>query len=136
MKTSLAALAVAPLLLVAGCNHEETSPGPMTTTQTTGGTIAASPVDRHAIDEVASARCQREATCSNIGAGKSYATRDVCIEHLRADSENELTNASCPNGLSRIALDKCLAEIRGERCDHPLDTLARLNACSKSSLCP
>jgi hypothetical protein len=122
----------ATFALLAGCDSTPT-PTPPTTT---GGAIAAAPVDRRAIDEVAHARCEREATCNNIGVGKSYATTDVCIEKLRADSENDLTNASCPRGIPRGALDKCLADVRGERCDHPLDTLSRLNACSKSSLCP
>ncbi len=58
------------------------------------------------------------------------------MEKLHADNENDLTNANCPNGISRPALDKCLADIRGERCDHPLDTLSRLNSCAKATLCP
>jgi hypothetical protein len=134
----------APLFLVAGlaglaaCDNQDTvsTNTPATTTRTTSGSALAAPVDSHAIDELAAARCDREQTCNNVGNGRSYATRDVCVGKLRADGQNDFTNASCPNGISRLALDKCLADIRGERCDHPLDTLSRLNSCARASLCP
>jgi len=127
------------LFLLAACDHQDTTGStitPATTTRTTSGSTLAAPVDGHAIDELAAARCDREQTCNNVGNNKSYATRDVCVQKLRADGQNDLTNGSCPNGISRLALDKCLADIRGERCDHPLDTLSRLNSCARASLCP
>jgi hypothetical protein len=121
-------------VLLAACDHQDSSG--TTAARTTSGTQLAAPVDAHAIDAIAGARCDREQTCNNVGVDKTYATRDVCIQRLRADDQNDLTNASCPNGISRVALDKCLGDVRGERCDHPLDTLSRLSSCSKSSLCP
>jgi hypothetical protein len=123
------------IFVLAACNHE---PDHTTETpRTTGGSQElASPVDSHFSDDVARARCDREQTCNNVGVGKTYATRDVCVEKFRADTSNDFTKSSCPNGLSRPALEKCMADIRGERCDNPLDTISRLSACSKSSLCP
>jgi hypothetical protein len=135
MTKTLSTLAVSSFVLVA-CAHDNAVDQPATTSATyQSPAVAAAPVSPRAVEEIASARCDREQTCNNIGADKTYATRDVCVGKLRADNQNDLTNASCPNGLSRPGLDKCLADIRGERCDHPLDTLARLNACTRSSIC-
>ena len=87
----------ATFTLLAGCAHENDDT--MTpTTRMTSGTQMAAPVDRHSVDELAKARCDREQACTNVGAGKTYATRDVCMEKLHADNENDLTNANCPNG--------------------------------------
>jgi Family of unknown function (DUF6184) len=123
--------------LVAACDHNDAVGEPTTTgaTYNSPGSPAA-PVSPRAADEIAGARCDREQTCNNIGVTRKYSTHEVCVAQLRAENENSLTNASCPNGLSRSALTKCVADIRGEQCDHPLDTLERLNSCSKSSLCP
>ena len=75
------------LFLLAACDHQDTGNTitPATTTRTTSGTQLGAPVDSHAIDQVASARCDREQTCNNVGVEKSYATRDVCVQKLRAD---------------------------------------------------
>jgi hypothetical protein len=134
MTQTISTTVAVALILLAACAHEDNTN--MTPTTTTAASQMAAPVDNHAIDQVAAARCDREQTCGNVGVDKTYATRDVCVQKLRADSMNDLTNANCPNGMSRPALDKCLADVRGERCDHPLDTLSRLNSCSRSSLCP
>ena len=131
---SLGAVLLGTLVFVA-CNHDQGENTTPTTTTTAGSQLAA-PADQHAIEDLTRARCDREQTCNNIGYEKTYSTRDVCLDKMRADSQNTLTNGSCPNGISRAALDKCLADVRGERCDHPLDTLSRLNSCSRASLCP
>ena len=140
MMTKSFAMPVTTITLLAACalaacaheNDDTTTP----TARTTSGSQMAAPVDRHAVDDLAKARCDREQTCDNVGSGKTYATRDVCMEKLHGAADNDLTNASCPNGISRQALDKCLADIRGERCDHPLDTLSRINSCARATLCP
>jgi hypothetical protein len=129
---TLTTVAVGSFLLIA-CAHDGAVDQPATTSGSYPA--AAAPVSTHAIDEIVTARCDREQTCNNVGSGHTYATRDVCVGKLRADNQNDLTNASCPNGISRPGLDKCLADIRGERCDHPLDTLARLNSCARGSIC-
>jgi hypothetical protein len=123
--------------LVAACAHDDAVGQPTLTgaTYNSSGSPAA-PVSSRAADEIATTRCDREQACNNVGATRKYSTHDVCIAQLRAENENSLTNENCPNGLSRLALDKCIADIRGEKCDHPLDTFERLNSCSRSSLCP
>jgi hypothetical protein len=125
------------LFLAVACNHNDAVDQPTTT----GGAYnspssPAAPVSERAADEIASARCDREVTCNNVGVSRKYSTREVCVAQLRAENQNDMTNASCPNGISRPALDKCLADVRAEQCNHPLDTLERLHACMRSTLCP
>jgi hypothetical protein len=131
----LTAVSLGAFLFVA-CNHNDAVDQPVTTGGVYSTPSAAAPVSPRAADEIAAARCDREQSCNNVGADRKYSTHDVCVAQLRAENQNDLTNASCPNGISSRAVEKCLADIRGEQCDHPLDTLERLRACARSSLCP
>jgi hypothetical protein len=133
---TMSTVAVSTFLLVA-CAHDNDVGQPATTgaTFSSNASSPAAPVSMHAAEEIAATRCDREQTCNNVGVDRKYATRDVCVGKLRAENENDFTNASCPNGISRARLDKCLADIRGERCDHPLDTLERIDSCSRGSIC-
>jgi hypothetical protein len=42
---------------------------------------------------------------------------------------------NCPMGIDRGHFDDCLTAIRAEECDHPLDTLSRLEKCRTSAMC-
>jgi len=103
---------------------------------TTTTTAAAAPVHGGEIETIASARCAREARCDNVGAGKRYVSREGCLTELRGGEMNELTTTSCPRGVDQRALDKCLGDINGERCENAFDSFNRLNSCAKDSLCP
>jgi hypothetical protein len=132
MKKAWLALSFATVpLLVLACDHDS-SPR----IETTAGQGAAQPVNQHDIDAIATERCAREDRCGNIGDGRSYATRDVCMMKIRADNMNELTNGRCPRGIDPGRMQSCMTDIRTERCDHLFDTLSRVNSCAKDSLCP
>jgi Family of unknown function (DUF6184) len=122
------------LFAVAGaaCGHSysETS-----TPSTTGGTAPRATVHQEAVNSIASARCKREERCDNIGPNKHYVSADGCMTQLRGEGMNELNSSSCPNGIDSAQLDKCLADIHGERCENALDALSRLSSCSTGSLC-
>jgi hypothetical protein len=88
-----------------------------------------------AIRTMAQVRCEREERCNNIGVDGKYANREACVSKLQAEKYDDLNLSECPGGLDQKELDKCLAEIRNEDCDSPLDTLGRLTACRSSDLC-
>jgi hypothetical protein len=112
------------------CGHEYSE------TSTTTTTAARSrPANGDAIDAIANARCERESRCDNVGPGKRYVSREGCLTQLRGEGMNDLTPVECPHGVDSPQLDKCLADVRGERCENVLDTIARLSNCSTGSLC-
>ena len=49
--------------------------------------------------------------------------------------QKDLRSAQCPGGISQVQLDKCVAEIKGERCSNPTDTVARVASCQTTALC-
>ena len=134
MKTTLTISVLGAFALVA-CAHEQDNRSPATTTTTTGARSNA-PISQSVIDAIASARCDREVTCNNVGTDKKWSNRQACISEVRGKQLNELTEASCPKGVDQTQYDKCLADIKGERCENALDTLSRLAACRTSALCP
>jgi hypothetical protein len=125
------ALATATTAAVAGCGHSYSETGSTSTTaaQPNG------PVDQRAIDAMTGARCEREARCDNVGANRHYVSREGCITQLRGEAMNSLTTSACPNGIDRAHLDRCLADVRGERCENVLDSLDRIANCSTNALC-
>lgn len=119
------------VVVLAACHGESR---PATTTTTTGGATGAT-ANENAIHGMAMARCDREEICDNVGSGKKFATREVCMAELRDKGREELRATECPGGIDQAQLDKCLADIRGERCGNPLDTVTRLASCRTSALC-
>jgi len=133
MKTDIAqrkvGLAVALLLGASGaCSRDNSA----STTKIT----SAAPVSERTVDQIAQARCDREGSCDNIGDGKAYANQKACLNDIRGKGFNDFTATTCPNGIDSSQLQKCLAEIRGERCGSPIDTISRINSCRTEALCP
>jgi hypothetical protein len=91
--------------------------------------------NRSAVRAIASARCEREARCNNLGADAKFPSKEECFDRVRADWAKELNTYECPGGLNRAELDECLEDIRGEDCGSPFDTLARTLSCSKTEIC-
>jgi Family of unknown function (DUF6184) len=91
--------------------------------------------DGRLVDELANARCDREEGCKNVGPGQKYASRDVCLDQMRGSMGNDLNPQNCPLGIDRSRFDGCLAAVRAEQCDRPLDTLARVQECRTSDMC-
>ncbi|WP_394828316.1 DUF6184 family natural product biosynthesis lipoprotein [Pendulispora albinea] len=121
-------------MALVGCDRErspEHSPG---TTTVTGANVP-SVANATAVGRIADARCAREATCNNIGTEKAYATTGVCAQKIRADMRDDLNAADCPAGVAPKELDACVAAIKAENCNDPLDKLERITACRTSALC-
>jgi hypothetical protein len=91
--------------------------------------------DSAIVGKLATARCDREQSCNNVGAGQKYATRDVCMDQMRGSLANDLNASECPRGIDEAQLDMCMTSIRGEECSHPLDTISRMDKCRTGALC-
>jgi hypothetical protein len=90
---------------------------------------------RSATRDIAHARCQREARCNNLGADQKFATQAACEDQIRSDWGADLNTLECPNGVVEQQLEECLAAIRGEECNSPLDTLSRMTECQSPQIC-
>jgi uncharacterized protein DUF6184 len=98
-----------------------------------GGPRMATPAS--AVASIATARCDREIRCKNVGPKEKYKTRADCTQKLRDDKHDDLNADSCPDGVSETELANCLKAIRDEDCGNPLDAITRLNACRSGNLC-
>jgi hypothetical protein len=87
------------------------------------------------INEIVTARCDREQRCNNIGPDKTYATREACTSKLQGNTESDLNMKDCEHGVDRPKLHECLAKIHGEDCGNPIDALSRVTACRTGALC-
>lgn len=112
-------------------NDNDNKPGETTIT----GARVAGVSNEGAINRIIAARCQREATCKNIGSDKHFTSYDVCAKELRSKVQDDLKASECPKGIDGKELDECMEAIRTESCNNPIDTISRLAACRTSDLC-
>ena len=121
------------LPLLVACAHEDQS---TPASQSSYGQMNVQPVSVNAaIDRITTSRCDFEQTCNNVGPNQTYPDRSSCLTKTRGDLSTDLRADQCPAGIDGRGLDKCVAEIRGERCGNVLDTVGRLTACRTSELC-
>jgi hypothetical protein len=99
------------------------------------GVTNAQRVDSSVANRLAEARCDREQTCNNVGAGQKYTSRAVCIDQMRGSLANDLNAYECPRGIDDAQLHECMTAIRTEECGHPFDTLSRMEKCRTGALC-
>lgn len=91
--------------------------------------------DKTVVDKLATARCDQEQGCNNIGPGAKFASRDVCLNQIRGSIGNDLNAYNCPRGLDSDAVDRCMMAIKSEECSHPFDTLTRFDKCRVGAIC-
>jgi hypothetical protein len=58
-----------------------------------------------------------------------------CTTKLSDEKSDDLNFKDCPRGIDKKELNECLASIKKEDCNNPLDSLSRLTACRSSDLC-
>ena len=133
-----AAVASASVVVI-GCGHTDdrnvaTSANPP---QSIGATNAQARWDDASIvDRLSSARCDREQACDNVGDGKKYASRRVCIDQARGSTGNDINSYKCPGGIDAVAAQRCLSAIGNEECGaHPMEALTRLDDCRAGAMC-
>jgi hypothetical protein len=120
-------LGAALALVACGASNEEVG--------ATSTTAARAPVSTDSADEIATARCEREVRCGDVGPGLRYETREQCFNTLRVVETSDLAPARCPQGVTREGVDRCLADVRGQRCDNIMENLDWANDCTRSALC-
>jgi hypothetical protein len=125
-KASLVACGIVISVVAFSCMEKRE---PVTTTTTAG---ALSHDD--AITRLATARCEREASCNNLGPGKKYPDRDACMREAGQNARGTLRADQCAT-LDQSKLSSCLNDIKSERCGNPLDTLESLTSCTRAKLC-
>jgi hypothetical protein len=86
-------------------------------------------------EQLAEARCSREARCNNVGADKRYSSPEDCLSRVWTEWQGEFDAQECRAGLDTAALDRCLTEIRVLECSSALESLEQLPACQAASLC-
>ena len=114
------------LMLGVGCGQSRRP-------QTAGGapiSAAQRKANESIVRSVARAHCDREERCDQIGPDAKYGTRAACLQRIRRDWHELLSSDECRAGVSKPALEQCLAELHAERCGDPFDTLARRRTCS------
>jgi hypothetical protein len=99
------------------------------------GVASAQRADSAIVGKLAAARCDREQNCNNVGPGQKYVTRDVCVDQMRGNLANDLNAYDCPHGIDEVELDRCMTAIRAEECNHPLDTISRMDKCRTGAIC-
>jgi hypothetical protein len=88
-----------------------------------------------AVDNLATARCDRELRCNNVGAGRRYESKDACMSAIRNNQQQDLNLTACPAGVDQKELRECLDEIRKDDCNNPLDNITRIAACRTTDMC-
>jgi hypothetical protein len=101
-----------------------------------GRFVGGGPADpSSAVAKIASARCEREVKCNNVGSKEKYSTRADCVTRMQDDKRDAVNEKDCPGGIDRKQLNACLSAIRDEACGNPLDSISRLVSCRSGSIC-
>ncbi len=116
-------------VIATACSSSNQKPSTTTTTAAGAGRFDAT------ADKLATARCNHEVTCNNIGADKKYPSREACLADAKATGIHDL-NAQCPGTVDQRLVDKCVADFKSEGCGNIVDTAKRVNDCNPSTLCP
>ena len=87
-------------------------------------------------DAVTDASCDYYARCGDIGAGKTYETRDSCEVQVRASWDNAWPVEACDGKINAAQLNTCLSAIAATECANALDVLnTLLNKCPQDKIC-
>jgi hypothetical protein len=122
-----------------GCSHDTTPASSATNERVRpnapAGSMTAASGTHTAAQQIASARCEREQKCGNIGNDKTYSSSQDCLARIRADWQDDLNTRECPGGVNVHELNECLGQVRTEACGNPFDTLARMTECTQAQIC-
>jgi hypothetical protein len=88
-----------------------------------------------AVADIVEARCDLEQRCNNVAPGQKFDSRDTCESKLQGSTADDLNTKDCPHGVDPGKLSVCLADIKGEKCGNPFDSLSRWNACRTGQIC-
>ncbi len=134
------ALSILTGLTIAGCAHDSapTANAPSSEPGTgvpEGVANTQNAADLEIAGRLATSRCERALACNDIGAGKAFVSRNLCMQEVRGNTANDLTSYKCPHGLNSDGVDRCRAAVDGESCGHSRDSLSHLAECKTEALC-
>jgi hypothetical protein len=87
-------------------------------------------------DAVTDASCDFYNRCGEIGAGKTYETRDSCEVQVRASWDTAWPVQACDGKINSEQLKVCLSAIAATECGNTLDVLnTLLNKCPQDKIC-
>ncbi|HEV8246317.1 MAG TPA: DUF6184 family natural product biosynthesis lipoprotein [Polyangiaceae bacterium] len=86
-----------------------------------------------AAERIATARCDREQRCNQIGAGAKYSSRQHCMNVMGPKAADDV--GDCRLGVDQKDLRECLDVISNEDCNAPLGELDRVIQCQADNLC-
>jgi len=129
------AIAFSTAVPLLACGGAQQGPAVAGTPESPGVTEPQTGADMAVVDRLSEARCDQEQTCKNVGPGAKYASRSTCMEQIHGSIANDLNAYNCPRGLDSAGVDRCMAAIKSEECNHPFDTLTRYDKCRTGALC-
>ncbi len=140
----LIALPLASAIGLIACSHEGAGttsttaapPPPPPETTATPTPVPAPSSHQKEIAYLATARCDHQQACSNIGVGKPFASIDACMKEMQRQGLSETYRRQCPGDIDSQRLQTCAAEIKAANCADHSDAINRFDACSASALCP
>jgi hypothetical protein len=126
--------------LVAGCEHTDdrqaVNSAPARTTTHPMGVTNLQADTSSVVNRLSDARCDHEEACDNIGDGKKYASRRVCLDQMRGSIANDLNAHQCPGGIDEAAVRQCQIAVRNEECGaHPFEAITRMDKCRSGPMC-
>ena len=126
--------------MVAGCEHTDdrhaVNSEPARATIRPIGVTNLQDDTSSVVTRLSDARCDREEVCSNVGDGKKFVTRRVCMDQMRGGIANDLNAYQCPGGIDEGAVRECQVAIRSEECGaHPFEAITRMEKCRSGPMC-
>lgn len=85
-------------------------------------------------DGAAAAVCDWAGRCGNIGAGKTYESRQSCLVTWTANIEKTWTPATCKK-IVQAEYDLCVDSIKLATCENGVDLVAVLSKCGADKVC-
>jgi len=112
-------------LALAGCSKDEAPP--MTPAE------AKTPAAQNAGGQLASAYCDHEQRCNNIGEAKKYGSRQHCMTVMGNEAAKQVNH--CTKGIDQEDLRECLTDIAGQDCSNPIDDMMSSKECGMDDMC-
>lgn len=117
------------IVVAAGCHkarHQPTSYG--------GGPNLQMNVDG-GIARLASAKCDRQQRCNNVGPGEAYESRAQCEVVMRGKLTDDIHYRDCRGGIDDENLEECVDALREESCVNVFEKVSSHAKCRVSKLC-
>ncbi len=86
-----------------------------------------------AVLQIASARCDHEERCNNIGPDEKYSTRQHCVNEMSPEARDSV--GKCEYGVDQHDLRECVAALSREECNAPLQNMKSFKECETDNLC-